>query len=881
MKNLIYNAIFKHFHTQKLTALILLFILLGTLAAQSNYGFADAVAAASDFGTAAQYAAGASPYSVTIADFNGDGNLDIATANSSGNDVSVLLGNGNGTFEAPTNYAAGSGPSSIKAGDFNGDGKLDLVVSNFNNGSCCGDDSVSVLIGNGDGTFQTKADYAVGVVPYTVITGDFNADGNLDLATATTGEANVSVLLGNGDGTFAAAAKYAVGGDPFSVAAGDFNGDGKLDLATANLSGGSVSVLLGNGDGTFQSKTDYTLPGGNTSPFSIITSDLNNDGKLDLAVAQQSSSKIAVLLGNGDGTFQTAVNYPTGQAPYSVIAGDFNGDNKLDLATANFSSFSKGVSVLIGNGDGTFQAKVDYIVGTNPYSIATGDFNKDGKLDLVTANSGSNNVSVLLNGTTAPTPTPTPTPTPAPTPTLTPTPAPTPTPTPTPTYTCTQPPQNLIGWYAGDGDVRDSSGSGRDGILQNGAGFAIDKIGQGFNFDGVDDSVALGNWFNLQTFTIEMWVKADAYQQTYADIIDNNHTNFRSFVIQYDNSGSQFHYGSADGGNVIPFSLTAGTWRHLAVTRDASNTTRLYLDNVLIGSSTAPGNIPYDGSEFLRLSGWGGGGRFFNGQIDEASFYSRALSQTEIQSIYSAGLSGKCKTAVTVAGANAQTQVNDATLTFQNVTSGGATTDYTIDPLTAGTLPSGYTQTGLAYDISTNAAYSGAVNICFHLSSFNDETVFSRLRILHNENNVLVDRTTSHDFANRFVCASVNSLSPFVVANFLAPTAAGVTVTGRVLTATGRGIRNARVTLTDQSGTARTALTNAFGYYRFEGVPAGQTIILTASAKHFYFDNSTQIVSLTEDIDNVNFRQTNKPKSAKLNSSADRAPEKTKGVRKL
>ncbi|MDQ6785901.1 MAG: LamG domain-containing protein [Acidobacteriota bacterium] len=235
----------------------------------------------------------------------------------------------------------------------------------------------------------------------------------------------------------------------------------------------------------------------------------------------------------------------------------------------------------------------------------------------------------------------------------------------------------------------------------------------------------MGNWFNLQTFTIEMWVKAGASQQTYADIIDNNHTYFRSWVIQYRNTGSEFGYGSTDGGGVIPFSLIPGSWQHLVVTRDTGNVTRLYLDNALIVSVTAPGSIPCDGSEFLRLSRLGGGGRFFNGQVDELSIYNRALTNVEIQSIYNAGINGKCKTAATNAGANSQTQVNDATITFQNVASGGTTTDFTIDPAGAGTLPSNYTQTGLAYDISTTAAYSGAIGVCFHLPAFNDATAFS------------------------------------------------------------------------------------------------------------------------------------------------------------
>jgi hypothetical protein len=418
---------------------------------------------------------------------------------------------------------------------------------------------------------------------------------------------------------------------------------------------------------------------------------------------------------------------------------------------------------------------------------------------------------------------------------------------------CISPPSGIAGWYGGDGDARDISGNNNNGTLQNGAGFAIGKVGQDFNFDGADDYVDLGGWFNLQTFTVEMWVKAEASQQTYADIIDNNHTNYRSWVIQYDNTGSEFHYGSADGGGVIIFNLTPGTWQHLVVTRDASNRTQLYLDNALIGSVTAAGNIPYDGTEFLRLSRWGGGGRHFNGQIDEATVYNRALSQTEIQSIYNAGINGKCKQAATNAAANSQTQVGDATITFQNVTTAGTTTDYTIDPPTVGTLPSGYTQTGLAYDISTTAAYSGSINLCFHIPAINDATAFSNLKVLHNENNALVDRTTSYDFATRFICGTVSSLSPFVIANGLAPTAAAVTIGGRVMNASGRGVRNARLTLTEADGTVHTGLSGTFGYYRFADIPAGQSVFVSVSSKRFSLSNSSQVVNVTEDVEDLNF----------------------------
>src|SRR5216684_1815090 len=240
------------------------------------------------------FTAGYDPIFVAVGDFNGDGVPDLVVANEGSNNVSVLLGNGQGAFQAAQNFAAGTNPQSVAVGDFNGDGKLDLAVANEGSGD------VSVLLGNGDGTFQTAVAIATGTNPQSVAVGDFNGDGNLDLAVANGGDfssgagSNVTVLLGNGDGTFQTARAFAVDDIPQSVAVGDFNGDGKLDLAVANLRSGDVSVLLGNGDGTFQGAVNYAAAGAS----SIAVGDFNGDGKLDLAVA---SGSVSVLLGNGDG----------------------------------------------------------------------------------------------------------------------------------------------------------------------------------------------------------------------------------------------------------------------------------------------------------------------------------------------------------------------------------------------------------------------------------------------------------------------------------------------------------------------------------------------------------------------------------------------------
>jgi hypothetical protein len=334
------------------------------------------------FSAAVNYATGTQPDSVAVGDLNGDGKADLAVANY-GPNVSVLLGNGDGTFQTAVQYAVGSSADSVAVGDFNGDGRADLAVANGTN--------VSVLLGNGDGTFQTAVDYAVGGSTFSIVVGDFNGDGKADLAVANYGP-NVSVLLGNGDGTFRTGVNN-VGGYPFSIVVGDFNGDGRADLAVANFYGNNVSVLLGNGDGTFQTAVQYVV---GTYPDSVAVGDFNGDGRADLAVTNEYGTNVSVLLGNGDGTFQTAVNYAVGGYPFSIVVGDFNGDGKADLAVANYGN---NVGVLLGNGDGTFQTAVQYAVGTHPDSVAVGDFNRDGRADLAVANLNSASVSILL-GTT-------------------------------------------------------------------------------------------------------------------------------------------------------------------------------------------------------------------------------------------------------------------------------------------------------------------------------------------------------------------------------------------------------------------------------------------------------------------------------------------------
>jgi len=406
------------------------------------------------------FLAGDAPSSVAAGDFDLDGHTDLAVTNHESADITILLGDGTGSFTEGEPVLIGAElpaavvPSVVKVGYFDDDERLDLVVASDV------DDSVTVLLGNGDGTFQERSRIVVGKGPEGLVAIDVNGDGKLDIATADTFDETVSVALGNGDGTLRQPRAFPIGDGPWGIAAGDLTRDGRVDLAVSLIGDNVVVVMIGDGSGSFQIPCvgdcnrngrvtiDELVKGTNIalgkvnlsdcpafdrnddglvtvdemirgvngalngctvdgflagpSPAALVIDDFDDDGSTDIAVANDGSDFVSVLFGDGFGMF-IPQDFSVGEVTRGLATADIDGDGELDLVTAN--RLANSVSVLTGKGDGTFETPRAFAVNIAPSGgltcegIALADFNEDGRPDVVTANDGSDDVSVLLNDT--------------------------------------------------------------------------------------------------------------------------------------------------------------------------------------------------------------------------------------------------------------------------------------------------------------------------------------------------------------------------------------------------------------------------------------------------------------------------------------------------
>ena len=347
---------------------------------------------------APSYTVGAGVISVTLADLDGDGFLDIVTADFTDNTISVLMNKGNGTFQPRTTVLVGNGPDFVTTADMNKDGKADILVSDSN------DNAFTVLLGKGDGTFTLLPEVSVSARPaqptlQMVVVGDFNNDGNLDVISTNT-DPNSSVVMyypGKGDGNFGAPHAIVTGLDTLYLQIARLNGPGSaLCLIAGSAASSTLNVLLGNGQGGFAPGTQYPAPGLTTALTvqSFATADVTADGKPDMVVVNSTGGFLQVMFNDGTAHFHLSNSYALGTTPSDAQTADLNGDGHKDMLVTNSADGS--VGVLLGNGDGTFHRMHTYKVGSHPQRLMLADVNGDGILDAVTANNGDGTVSVLI-----------------------------------------------------------------------------------------------------------------------------------------------------------------------------------------------------------------------------------------------------------------------------------------------------------------------------------------------------------------------------------------------------------------------------------------------------------------------------------------------------
>jgi hypothetical protein len=447
----------------------------------------------------------------------------------------------------------------------------------------------------------------------------------------------------------------------------------------------------------------------------------------------------------------------------------------------------------------------------------------------------------------------------------------------------TNPAANLVGFWTADGDARDFAGEDQNGTL-SGVGFKVGKVGQAFNFTADPQNVSIPDSPAVRpaNFTIETWAKSDnnsGVRHIFAKTLGTGVSD--SYVLWIDNGNLNGAICQANN-NCFQISTAApntGEWHHLALSfDDPTDSLRLYIDGAQASTGTTALSIGYDAHPVLIGADYGNEVIFdsWRGLLDEVSFYDRALSASEISAVYNAGAAGKLK-AKTISVpppavrakseksaflaqtmlAPATVQLSDATVSFADVISGGTVSENGIDLGFYPALPSSVRFTGLAYDIRTTAVYrqgsADDVQVCFNVPSL-AALNFANLRILHLENGVWVNRSSATNTSPVLCTDNLTTLSPFAIVEALAPTAARVSVSGRVADATGAAIGGVSVALTDSQGRSVSTRTNNFGRYSFAGVAAGELYIVSvASGKRYTFTVSSQAVNVLDAVENVDF----------------------------
>lgn len=436
-------------------------------------------------------------------------------------------------------------------------------------------------------------------------------------------------------------------------------------------------------------------------------------------------------------------------------------------------------------------------------------------------------------------------------------------------------------WYKGEGNANDSSGNNNTGVLNNGITFVAGKVGQAFSLDGIDDFAIFPDTPNnspTRAITLDVWAKPTLMtKQVLVSKFNNTGTTGQSFYLDTDATGTKvrfFVFESTDTGiyrsvQTTSDALTLDQFTHIAATFDTvTQTMQIYVNGVNAATtviSSAAVNTINDSTTQIRLGAYRDGNGddvfFFHGLLDEMQIYNRALSASEIQQQYLIGSVGASQgsTFTGIGSSSSVAPLSNLNLTFSSVTQAGNTVAALFASSQLPVLPQGYSFYSplQAYDIRTSAIFSGGITVVFNVPNVASNSICSTLRMMHFENEAWTTNTNGAPQYNAGtqICTltqTVTSLSPFAVAQ-LPTTAASVSVGGRILTADGRGIRNTRVILTDSSGTTRTALSSNFGFYNFENIPAGETVIITVAAKRYAFSQPQQVLNVQDNVGDLNF----------------------------